>query len=66
MTANHVEHEIATRRWRTECLIQVVRLDKLLADQVILPRQFAVAGRPGCADPRGATEADGALFRPRP
>src|SRR6516164_9170293 len=32
------------RRWRTECLIQVDRLDKLLADQIILPRQFAVAG----------------------
>src|SRR6516225_970513 len=31
------------RRWRTECLIQVDRLDKLLADQTILPRQFAVA-----------------------
>src|SRR4051794_31617280 len=30
------------RRWRTECLIQVDRLDKLLADQFILPRQFAV------------------------
>src|SRR5260221_10373999 len=28
----------------TECLIQVDRLDKLLADQIILPRQFAVAG----------------------
>ena len=26
-------------------LIQVDRLDKLLADQVILPRQFAVAGQ---------------------
>ena len=26
----------------------------------------AIAGQPGCADPRGATEADGALFRPRP
>src|SRR5262245_60708353 len=33
------------RRRRTECLIQVDRLDKLLADQVILPRQFAVAGQ---------------------
>src|SRR5256714_8821527 len=33
------------RRWRTECLIQVNRLDKLLADQVILPRQFAVVGQ---------------------
>jgi hypothetical protein len=33
------------RRWRTECLIQVDRLDKLLADQFILPRQFAVAGQ---------------------
>src|SRR6516165_7225826 len=33
------------RRWHTDCLIQVDRLDKLLADQVILPRQFAVAGQ---------------------
>src|SRR5262249_32542543 len=33
------------RRSRTECLIQMDRLDKLLADQVILPRQFAVAGQ---------------------
>src|SRR5919198_3643340 len=33
------------RRWRTECLIQVDRLDKLLADQIILPRQFAVVGQ---------------------
>src|SRR6516165_8255171 len=32
------------RGWRTECLIQVDGLDKLLADQIILPRQFAVAG----------------------
>src|SRR2546423_3107679 len=33
------------RRWRTECLIQVNRLDKLLADQVILPCQFAIVGQ---------------------
>src|SRR5262249_25160122 len=33
------------RRWRTECLIQVDRLDKLLANQIILPCQFAVAGQ---------------------
>src|SRR5262249_52468661 len=33
------------RRWHTECLIQVDRLDKLLADQLILPQQFAVAGQ---------------------
>src|SRR5262249_40215283 len=33
------------RRWHTECLIQGDRLDKLLADEVIWPRQFAVAGQ---------------------
>jgi hypothetical protein len=33
------------RRGRTECLIQMDRLDKLLTDQIILPRQFAVAGK---------------------
>src|SRR4029450_11775688 len=33
------------RRRRTECLIQVDRLDKLLVDQFILPYQFAVAGQ---------------------
>src|SRR5262249_8489976 len=32
------------RGCRTEWLVQVDRLVKLLADQIILPRQFAVAG----------------------
>jgi hypothetical protein len=49
------------RRWRTERLIEVDRLHELLADQVRLPRQFAVAAERAPRDWRRGASAS----RPR-